>query len=97
MRSTSEHKNKGLLLFLGDLAPGTIISETKLADMLGKHIETIRRWRRKNILPDSISLGQNRVWTVQCLLDHLSSRLSNVAEQRRLTQKRIAHLSPVKG
>ncbi len=95
--ASADTHSKGLLLCLGDYAPGTLLSETRLAGMLGKHVETIRRWRRNGALPESVALGQERVWTVQCLLDHVTKRLDCLAEKKRLLEKRLSGLFPQKG
>ena len=79
----------GIILKLGDFHPASIISESALATLLEKSLETIRRWRRKGELPDSVPLGKNRIWTAQCLIDHFAKQLEELARKRREQAKRL--------
>lgn len=87
---SKENRLNGIMLRLGDLPPDTIISESRLAEMAGKHTETIRRWRRNNELPESMRLGNERIWTVRCLLQFFNERLAGLQRRNRVEQKRLA-------
>jgi len=84
----------GIIRELGDLPPGAIISESKLAEIFHRCPTSIKRAVRRGELPPSTRLFGQSVWTVECILKHLQDRLTGAKKEVEQAAKRFLELRP---
>jgi hypothetical protein len=82
---------------LAVLPAQTLISETKLAQMAGRHITSVKRAIQRGELPPPVPLLGANVWTVAAILAHINARLEAERQTAAQTARRIQHLRPGQG
>jgi hypothetical protein len=86
-----------LLIELAVLPPYTLISESKLAQMAGCHVTSVKRAIQRGELPPSAPRFGANVWTVEAILAHISARLEAERTAAVQTTRRVQHLRPGQG
>jgi len=86
-----------IMTALAVLPPQTLISESKLAQMAGRHITSVKRAVQRQELPPPVSLFGTNVWTVAILLEHISARLETARQATAQTARRLQGLRPGQG
>jgi hypothetical protein len=85
------------LTALSALPPETLISESQLAQMAGRHVTSLKRAIQRGELPPPVPfLGEN-VWTVGAIRAHISARLEAERTAAAQTARRVQHLRPGQG
>jgi len=84
----------GIVSELGELGPGTIISENALAKLLKRHPVSIKRAIGRGELPQPIRLMGQPVWTAGSILQHLEKRLAEAAREAEKRDEKIRRLMP---
>ncbi|HOE12058.1 MAG TPA: hypothetical protein PLQ35_15155 [bacterium] len=84
----------GIIRELGDLPPGAIISENKLAEIFHRCPTSIKRAVRRGELPPSTRLFGQPVWTVESILKHLQDRLTGARKEAEQAAKKFLELRP---
>ena len=74
---------------LGTLSDGTIVSESALARMFGKHPVSIKRAVDRGELPPPTKLMGKPVWTAGSIRRHIEERLALEARCRREMEERM--------
>ena len=74
---------------LGMLSDGTIVSESALARMFGKHPVSIKRAVERGELPPPTKLMGKPVWTAGSIRRHIEERLASEARYRRQMEERM--------
>ena len=87
-------QSPGIIRELGDLPPGTIISENKLAEIFHRCPTSIKRAIKRGELPPSTRLFGQAVWTVEIILKHLQDRLADARKEAELAAKKLHSLRP---
>jgi hypothetical protein len=82
---------------LAALPPQTLISESKLAQMAGRHVTSVKRAIQRGELPPPVPLFGANVWTVGAILEHISARLEAERTAAAQTARRVQHLRPGQG
>lgn len=72
---------------LGDLPETTLLFESGLADLFGKHPISIKRAVERGELPPSTRLMGRPVWTKRVLVQHIEERLRLEAEKKTHVEK----------
>jgi predicted DNA-binding transcriptional regulator AlpA len=67
---------------LNDMADSDIVSEQNLAEIFGKHPESIKRAIQRGELPEPVPLFKRRVWTAGAIRRFLDDRLHKAQEDR---------------
>jgi len=67
---------------LNTMADTDIVSEQDLAQIFGKHPESIKRAIVRGELPEPVQLFKRRVWTAGAIREHLQERLRQAQEQK---------------
>ena len=86
-----------IIAALAVLPPQTLISESKLAQMAGRHVSSVKRAVQRQELPPPVSLFGANVWTVAVLLEHISARLEMARQAAAQTARRVQDLRPGQG
>ena len=102
-----EHENKneldqeqeggsdlGILVELGELGSGTIISEHALARLVQRHPVSIKRSVARGELPIPIKLLGQPVWTVGSIVQHIEKRLEDAATDTMSAKEKLEKLMP---
>ena len=84
----------GIVSELGRLGPGSIITETALAKLLGRHPISIKRAVGRGELPQPIRLMGKPVWTAEAILKHLEKRLADAAKEVEGREEKMKRLMP---
>lgn len=71
----------------------SIVTEKGLADLLHKHVVSIKRAVRRGELPRPVKLFGQNCWTAQALRDHLAKRLEQARREAERTERRISSLA----
>jgi predicted DNA-binding transcriptional regulator AlpA len=82
---------------LAVLPPQTLISESKLAQMAGRHVTSVKRAIQRGELPPPVPLFGASVWTVAAILEHINARLEAERTAAAQTARRVQHLRPGQG
>jgi hypothetical protein len=82
---------------LASLPPQTLISESKLAQMAGRHITSVKRAIQRGELPPPVPLFGVNVWTAAAILEHISACLEAKRTAAAQTARRLQHLRPGQG
>lgn len=75
--------NRLCITDFASLPEGTIIDQTKLAEILGVTTRTVRRMICRYEIPQPIKLCGHSVWTVKVLNDYINQKLQKGAELSR--------------
>jgi predicted DNA-binding transcriptional regulator AlpA len=86
-----------IMTALAVLPPQTLISESKLAQMAGRHVTSVKRAVQRGELPPPVPLFGANVWTVAAILAHISARLEAERMAAAQTARRVQHLRPGQG
>jgi hypothetical protein len=86
-----------LMTALAVLPPQTLISESKLAQMAGRHITSVKRAVQRQELPPPVPFLGANVWTVAVLLEHISARLETARQAAAQAARRVQDLRPRQG
>ena len=70
------------VLNLNNLTDSDILSEQDLAEVFGKHPESIKRAILRGELPEPVPLFKKRVWTVGAIRRFLEDRLQQAQENK---------------
>lgn len=84
----------GIIGAIGELEPGTIITEAGLAKLFGRHLTSVKRAVDRGELPEPVKLFGQRSWTVRVLIEHHETRLGKAQKIADKENRRIAELSP---
>jgi hypothetical protein len=79
------------------LPPQTLISESKLAQMAGRHITSVKRAIQRGELPPPVPLFGINVWTAAAILEHISASLEAKRTAAAQTARRLQHFRPGQG
>lgn len=79
----------GVLLTLDGRSDDDVVTEKWLARQTGKCHETIRRWRRRGILPPTIKIGNEQTWTIGILKSHIKNLFEKAAAEHEKAMKRL--------
>ncbi len=71
-----------IVVVLGELGDGALITESGLAKILCRHPASVKRAVDRLELPPPIHLMKRPLWTVGALLRHLERRLDDAREDR---------------
>ena len=82
MKETHERESSPLVLTqLAEYAPGTLLSQSALADALGVSPRTLRRLVARGEVPQGIRLGGRKVWLAETVFKYLSERAERQARE----------------
>jgi len=85
---TLELAGPGIYRDLGTLPPATVITESGLAEIMGKTCrESIKRAVERGELPRPVRIMGKNCWTCRAIVQHLEDRLASEA-------RKIARLRP---
>jgi hypothetical protein len=85
----------GIIAVLGELKPGTIVTEEGLAQLFKRHVVSVKRAVERGELPPPCRLFGARVWTAGVLIRYIEHRLDNAAQEAERDGQRMQKLSPV--
>jgi predicted DNA-binding transcriptional regulator AlpA len=85
------------LTTLSALPSKTLLSESQLAQMAGRHVTSIKRAIQRGELPPPVPLLGENVWTVGAIRVHISARLEAERTAAAQTARRIQHFRPGQG
>ncbi len=91
---TQKSVSVGIVRELGDLPPGTIVSEEGLARIFDRHPVSIKRAIQRGELPPPTRLFGGSVWIVDTILNHIGLRLEDAKKDFLRDQKKIQGLRP---
>jgi predicted DNA-binding transcriptional regulator AlpA len=86
-----------IMTALAVLPPQTLISESKLAQMAGRHITSVKRAVQRGELPPPVPLFGANVWTVAAILEFISARLEAERTAAAQMARRVQQLRPGQG
>jgi len=89
------HSLPGIIAVLGELKPGTVITEEGMAHLFQRHVVSVKRAVQRGELPPPCRLFAANVWTAGALIRYIESRLDHAAREAERDAQRIQHLSPV--
>ena len=79
---------------LGDLKPGTVITEEGIATLFNRHVTSVKRAVQRGELPPPCKLFGGNVWTARSIIRHIERRLAEEASEAELLAKRVTRISP---
>ncbi len=82
----------GIVAALGELKPGSIITEEGVARLFNRHITSVKRAVQRGELPPPCRLFGAGVWTAGVIVRHIEQRLEQAAKDTRTTRKRLDNL-----
>jgi hypothetical protein len=85
----------GIIAALGEMTPGTIVTEEGLAQVFKRHIVSVKRAVERGELPPPCRLFGARVWTAGTLIRYIEHRLDKAAQEAEHDVERLRNLSPV--
>jgi hypothetical protein len=85
----------GVIAPLGEMPPGTIVTEEGLAQLFKRHVVSVKRAVERGELPPPCRLFGARVWTAGALIRYIEHRLDNAAREATRHGQRMQNLSPV--
>src|SRR4029450_5744974 len=85
------------LTALSALPSETLISESQLAQMAGRHVTSIKRAIQRGELPPPVPLLGENVWTVGAIRAHIGARLGAERRAAAQTASRIQRFRPGQG
>lgn len=92
--SADEEKElPGIIVELGQLPPGAVVTEAGLAKIFHRHQVSVRRAVDRGELPVPTRLFGRQVWTAEAIRAHLSKRLEAAARDSEQAARRISKLS----
>ena len=80
---------------LGELKPGTVITEEGIAHMFQRHVVSVKRAVQRGELPPPCRLFGANVWTAGALIRYIEARLDQAAQEAARDAQRMQNLSPV--
>jgi hypothetical protein len=84
----------GIIAVLGELKPGTVITEEGMAYLFQRHVVSVKRAVQRGELPPPCRLFGANVWTAGALVRYIESRLEQAAKDAERETRRLAQLSP---
>jgi hypothetical protein len=88
------HSLPGIIGVLGELKPGTVITEEGLAHLFQRHVVSVKRAVQRGELPPPCRLFGINVWTAGAVIRYIESRLDRAAQEAERDAQRLQHLSP---
>lgn len=85
----------GIIVALGEMKPGTIVTEEGLAQLFRRHVVSVKRAVERGELPPPCRLFGTRVWTAGALIRYIERRLDNAAQEAEHDAQRMRNLSPL--
>ena len=85
----------GIIVALGEMKPGTIVTEEGLAQLFKRHVVSVKRAVERGELPPPCRLFGTRVWTAGALIRYIERRLDNAAQEAEHDAQRMRNLSPL--
>jgi hypothetical protein len=85
----------GIVAVLGEMKPGTIVTEEGLAQIFKRHVVSVKRAVERGELPPPCRLFGVRVWTVRALIRYIEHRLAKAMQEAECDVQRMQKLSPV--
>lgn len=79
----------GIIAVLGELKPGTVITEAGIAHLFQRHVVSVKRAVQRGELPPPCRLFGANVWTAGALIRYIESRLEQAAKEAEKDAKRI--------
>src|SRR5262245_21812900 len=89
------HSLPGIIAVMGELKPGTVITEEGLAHLFQRHVVSVKRAVQRGELPPPCRLFGANVWTAGAVIRYIESRLDQAAQEAARDAQRLQHLSPV--
>jgi hypothetical protein len=86
----------GVLAALGEMKPGTIVSEEGLAQLFKRHVVSVKRAVERAELPPPCRLFGTNVWTAGALLRYIEKQLDKAAQDAEREAQRKRNLSPMR-
>ena len=84
----------GLISILGELPPGAILYEHRLAELFCRHPTSIKRAVQRGELPPPVRLFGTNAWTAGVLVQHIEKGLETAARKQEQFNKKVRQLSP---
>jgi hypothetical protein len=85
----------GIIAALGEMMPGTIVTEEGLAQLFKRHVVSVKRAVERGELPPPCRLFGASVWTAGVLIRYIEHRLDNAAQEAERDAQRTRKLSPL--
>ena len=82
----------GVISALGDLSPGSIVTEEGLACLFHRHPVSIKRAVQRGELPPPTRLFGGNAWTAGVLVRHIEARLAQAAREQEEATERTHNL-----
>jgi hypothetical protein len=86
-----------IMTALAELPPHALISEHKMAQLVGRHVSSVKRAVQRGELPPPVSWFGVHIWTVAVILEHISTRLEAERKATAQTASRVQHLRAGQG
>src|SRR5262245_19259946 len=83
------HSLPGIIAVLGELKPGTVITEEGMAHLFHRHVVSVKRAVQRGELPPPCRLFGAQVWTAGILIRHIERRLEQAAKEAEKDARRI--------
>jgi hypothetical protein len=85
----------GIIAALGEMKPGTIVTDEGLAQIFKRHVVSVKRAVERGELPPPCRLFGAKVWTTGALIRYIEHRLDSAAQEVKRDTQRMRKLSPV--
>src|SRR5262249_21949526 len=83
----------GIIAALGELKPGSIVTEEGVAGLFNRHVASVKRAVQRGELPPPCRLFGTNVWTAGVLVQYIENRLEQAAKAAESDARRLANLS----
>ena len=87
------HSLPGVIAALGELKPGSIVTEEGVAGLFNRHVASVKRAVQRRELPPPCRLFGTNVWTAGVLVRYIETRLEQGAKDVEREARRLANLS----
>jgi hypothetical protein len=84
----------GIIAALGEMKPGTIVTEEGLAQLFKRHVVSVKRAIERGELPPPCRLFGASVWTAGALVRYIEGRLDQAAKAAERAERRIQKHAP---
>ena len=84
----------GIVAMLGELKPGSIVTEEGVANLFHRHASSVKRAVQRGELPPPTRIFGQQAWTAGAIVRHIEGRLEESARERKRMDLRLEKLSP---
>ena len=84
----------GVILELGQLGSGAVVTEEGIAGLFNRHESSVKRAVQRGELPPPVRMFGQNTWTAGVLVSHIEARLASAAQDAESIERKLVELKP---